>query len=91
MAMVSETVSLWCPSSGPDITFELSISSLQAASSFACSVASLSLLPDHYLPGHHNLHWKVLADHRFDCGELPACAVALTEIQFSPPPFPERT
>ena len=49
-----------------DITFKLSVSSLQVASSFACSVASLSLFPDHYLPGHHNLHCKVLADHQFD-------------------------
>ena len=44
MAMVSETVSLGRPSSGADITFELSISSLQAASSFACCVALPDLL-----------------------------------------------
>jgi hypothetical protein len=59
--------------------------------SFACSVACISLFPDHYLPGRHNLHCKVLAYHQFDCGELSACAVALTEMQFSPTPFPEGT
>jgi hypothetical protein len=59
--------------------------------SFAFSVACCSLLPDHYLPGRRNLHCKVLADHQFDCGGLSACAVALTEMQFSPPPFPEDT
>jgi hypothetical protein len=74
-----------------DIIFEISFSSLQVASRVACSVASLSLVPNHYLPGHHNLHCKVFADHKFDCGELSACAVALTEIQFCPPPFPEGT
>ena len=42
------------------------ISSLKVASSCACSVASLRLLPDHYLPGHPNLHCKVLAHHHFD-------------------------
>jgi hypothetical protein len=30
-------------------------------------------------------------DHQFDCGELSACAVALTEMQFFPPSFPEGT
>ena len=54
-------------------------------------MVGLSLFPDHYLPGHHNLHCKVLADHHFDRGELSSCAVALTEIQISPPPFPEGT
>jgi hypothetical protein len=54
------------PSSGADITFEFIISSVQVASSFACSVESLSLLPDHYLPGHDNLHCKVFVDHQFD-------------------------
>jgi hypothetical protein len=41
------------------------ISSLQVASSFARSVASLSLLLNNYLPGLHNLHCKVFADHQF--------------------------
>jgi len=41
-------------------------SSLQAASGFACSVASLSLFPNHHLPGHHNFRGKVLADRQFD-------------------------
>jgi hypothetical protein len=36
------------------------------ASSFAGSVARLSLLPDHYLPLHHNLHCRVSADNQFD-------------------------
>jgi hypothetical protein len=62
-------------------TFEFDISSLQVTSSFTCSVASLSLLPDHYLPGHHTLHCKVLADLHFDWGGLSTCAVALTEKQ----------
>jgi hypothetical protein len=62
------------------------------ACSFACSVASLSLVPDHYLPGHHNLQFKVVADHQFDSGELSSiCAVALIELQMSPPPFPDGT
>jgi len=47
-------------------TFHLKISSLQAASAFACSVASLSLLPKHYLLGHHNFRCKALADRQFD-------------------------
>jgi hypothetical protein len=48
------------------LTFEFSVSSLQAASSFARSVASLRMVPDQYLPGHHKLHCKVSADHQFD-------------------------
>jgi hypothetical protein len=51
---------------GEPIAFHLRISSLQAASGFACSVASLSLFPYHYLPGHHNFRCEVLADHQFD-------------------------
>jgi hypothetical protein len=35
--------------SGADIAFHLRISSLQAASGFACSVASLSIFPYHYI------------------------------------------
>jgi hypothetical protein len=31
-----------------------------------CAVAMLSMFPDLYLLGHHNLHCKVLADHQFD-------------------------
>jgi hypothetical protein len=79
------------PGSGADIAFEFSTSSLQVVSSFACSVASLRVLPDYYLPGHHNLHCKVFADHQFYCGELSTCAVAITEIPFSWTPFPAGT
>jgi len=56
----------WAPGSGADIALHLRISSLQAASGFACSVASLSLFPNHYLAGHHNFRCKVLADRQFD-------------------------
>jgi len=35
-------------------------------SGLACSVASLSLCPDHYLPGCHNLRRSTLAARWFD-------------------------
>ena len=70
------------------VAFGFSISSLQVASGFACSVASLSLCPDHYLPGVHNLHCKHLADHQFDWGESSTCSEAHARIQHIPPPSP---
>jgi len=36
--------------------------------SFACSVASLSQFPDHYLPGCHCLHIDNLADYQLGKG-----------------------
>ena len=36
---------------------------------FLCSVASLELCPDHYLPAQGNMHYPVLAGHMLDLGE----------------------
>ena len=55
------------------IAFRPSVSSLQVASSFACSVTSLSHSPDFQLPGCYHLHGKNLADHQFDRGGPSTC------------------
>jgi hypothetical protein len=59
-------VACCAPGSGADIALHLRISSLQVTSGFACSVASLSLFPNHYLPGQHNFRCTVPADRQFD-------------------------
>ena len=56
------------------IAFKAIILSLQAGLSFACSVASLSLCPNPYLPGYLSLRRGILADCLLDQGGLSTCS-----------------
>ena len=57
---------------------------LQVVLSFACSVASLSRCPSHYLPGHHHLRGGDLADYPFGRGNPSTWLAARTALRDTP-------
>ena len=57
---------------------------LQVVLSFACSVASLSRCPSHYLPGHHHFRGGDLADYPFGWGSPSTWLAARTELRDTP-------
>jgi len=62
----------------------------QVVLSFACSVASLSLSPSHYLPGHPHLRRGVLADYLFGKGSPSTWFAGHTTVHGAPsakPPY----
>ena len=62
----------------------------QVVLSFACSVASLSLSPSHYLPGRPRLRRGVLADYLFGKGSPSTWCAGRTTVHGAPsatPPF----
>ena len=62
----------------------------QVVLSFACSLASLSLSPSHYLPGHPRLRRGVLADYLFGKGSPSTWCTGRTTVHGAPsatPPF----
>ena len=63
---------------------------LQAAPSFACSVASLSRFPDHQLPGCSHLRGRILADCLLGWGAASAQSAGHAQLQTTPSPKPER-
>ena len=71
---------------GNCIAFWLSVPSLQAVPSFACSVASLSLFPGPSLPGTHGLSHTCLPGCLLDGGKPFACRAEFVTILVPPPP-----
>ena len=61
-------VALFCCCRGRCIPLWAVFPPLQVVFSSACSVASLSQCPNHYLPGHIHLHERALADFLFGWG-----------------------
>ena len=57
---------------------------LQVVLSFACSVASLSRCPSHYLPGHPHLREDDLAAYLFGKGNPSTWCAELTAIRETP-------
>ena len=57
---------------------------LQVVLSFACSVASLSRCPSHYLPGHHHFRGGDLADYPFGWGSPSTWLAARTALRDTP-------
>jgi len=63
---------------------------LQVVFSSACSVASLSRCPNHYLPGHPHLRGDALADYLFGKGSPSTWCAGRTPLHDTPsvkPPF----
>ena len=60
------------------------VPSLQVVLSFACSVASLSRFPSHYLPGHPHLREGDLAAYLFGRGNPSTWCAELTAIRETP-------
>ena len=71
-------------------SFSHTIPPLQAAPSFACSVASLSRFPDHQLPGCSHLRERILADCLLGWGAASAQSAGHAQLQTTPSPKPER-
>ena len=71
-------------------SFWLTFPPLQAAPSFACSVASLSRFPDHQLPGCSHLRERILADYLLGWGAASAQSAGHAQLQTTPSPKPER-
>ena len=79
-------------------TFWTSIRSLQVASRFVCSVASLDRSQDHYLPGCDDLHHHVLAVYLLDMGGPSTCLwrravfehCAVAQLQWPQDDFPSQ-
>ena len=59
---------------------------LQVVLSSACSVASLSRLPDYYLPGHPYLREGALADYPFGRGNPSTWCEGHTAVRDTPSP-----
>ncbi len=57
---------------------------LQVVLSSACSVASLSRFPSHYLPGHPHLREDALADYLFGQGSPSTWFTGLTPVHDTP-------
>ena len=57
---------------------------LQVVLSSACSVASLSRFPNHYLPGHPHLREGALAAYLFGQGSPPTWCAELTAVHSTP-------
>ena len=70
--------------------FSHTIPPLQAAPSFACSVASLSRFPDHQLPGCSHLRERILADYLLGWGAASARRAGHAQRQTTPSPESER-
>ena len=57
---------------------------LQVVLSSACSVASLSRFPSHYLPGHPHFREDALADYPFGKGNPSTCFAGHTAVRNNP-------
>jgi len=66
--------------------FRVIVLSLPVVPSFACSVASLGLIPEHYLPADSNLHCHHLAAYWLDVGDPSTHHVGLVGFHEFPSP-----